>query len=319
MTGLPVRLAEVFAKGEFCHVAARTTRGPHLTPLVFVVSDDRLWVTTSRRSVKARAWKDDERVAGLVRDGERAVSFSGTITTYDALDAGTWRRGIARSSALARASLRFTQKNARFFAGYAIDARQVPLSWTPPGRVFVEIDIESAVLVRGDGVRGSFGLRREGPVASKRSFRRSPARRDALALLPSDLSSDLGLERDGVLAFDDGSRVVVTTARWADDEGMLSVVVPREAVEALGGGDAAGRGALVVERPSWWRAKRMTGAMLQGESGVYDPAQVGSGSRSVRDRIERVGADPASSVLVRIAPDRVVWWKGWESGSRMVA
>lgn len=319
MRGLAPAISDVLARGEFCHVAARSTRGPHLTPLVFAFSDDRLWITTSRGSVKGRAWRTDPRVAGLVRDGERAISFAGRVTTYDALDPSTWQRGIARSSALARASVRFTQKNARFFAGYAIDARHVPLSWTPPGRVFVEIEIERATLVRGDRVRASLGAHTDGSVASRRSFRRSAARRDSLAELPADLSSELGFERDGVLALDDGSDVVVVAARWIDDDGTASISVSRDVVSAMAGGDAAGRAALVVERPSWWRAKRMTGAMLQGEAGVFDPAQVGSGSRSVRDRIARAGADPESSVLVRLVPDRVVWWRGWESGSRMVA
>jgi Pyridoxamine 5'-phosphate oxidase len=315
---MPTAMLEVLANGGFCHVAARTSRGPHLTPLVFVYSDERLWLTTSRGSVKSRAWRADARVAGLVRDGERAVSFAGRVTAYDALDPGTWQRGIARSSALARASVRFTQKNARFFAGYAIDARHVPLSWTPPGRVFVEIEIERAVLVRGGRVRGRYGPRRDEAIASKRSFRRSSARRDAFGLLPADLSGDLGFERDGVLAFDDGFDVVVSAVGWLDDDGVIAVAVPREVLEAMGGTGDSGRGALVVERPSWWRAKRMTGAMLQGEAVVYDPAQVGSGSRSVGERIQRAGGHAETSALVRFAPDRVVWWRGWESGSRVV-
>jgi hypothetical protein len=319
MTDLPTTMLEVFEAGEFCHVAAGTQRGPHLTPLVFAISDGRLWLTTSRRSVKARAWRTNTRVAGLVRDGERSVSFAGTVTTYDALDPNSWQRSIARSPALARASVRFTQKNARFFAGYALDARHVPLSWTPPGRVFVEIRVERAVLVHGGQVRASFGPVVDGAIASKRAFRRSPPRPDAFAELPPDLSNDLAFDREGVLAFDDGSDVVVVPARWVEDEGRLWVSASRHVVAAMAGANGSGRCALVVERPSWWRAKRMMGAMLQGRGTVFDPAQVGSGSRSIQDRIARTGDDPASVVAIRVEPDRVVWWRGWQSGSRVVA
>jgi hypothetical protein len=247
------------------------------------------------------------------------VAFAGTITTYDALDPSTWQRGIGRSAALVRATVRFTQKNARFFAGYAVDARQVPLSWTPPGRAFVEIEIERAVLVRDGQVQASVGTGSEVAVASKRSFRRSTGRRDAFGELPAEVSDDLGDERDGVLAFDDGADITVMPARWTDEAGSLFVVVPRDVVAAIAGTDATGRAALVVERPSWWRASRMTGAMLQGEAALYEPAQLTSGGRSVGERIERLGGDPGSSVLVRVTPDRVVWWRGWESGSRVVA
>ena len=319
MTRLPVTMRDVLETGAFCHVAARTARGPHLTPLVFVWSDDRVWVTTSRGSVKARAWRADPRVAGLVRHGERAVAFAGTVAAYDVFEPGTWQRALARSPAVARATVRFTQRNARFFAGYAIDARRVPLSWTPPGRIFVEIEIERAVALGGDRVRASFGAGVGGEVASKRSFRRARPRPDALSMLPEDLSVDLRHERDGVLAIDADAAIAVVPARWTDEDGTLSAAVPREVLGAMGLSSATGRAALVVERPSWWRATRMTGAMLQGDADVYDPAQLGSGSRSVRDRIERVGRDRDAFALIRMRPDRVVWWRGWQSGSRVVA
>ena len=61
---------EVLDRGQFCAVAAMTPRGPHCTPLVFANSGARLWLTTSRRSVKARAWRTDPSVAGLVRSDE---------------------------------------------------------------------------------------------------------------------------------------------------------------------------------------------------------------------------------------------------------
>ena len=70
---------EVLDRGQFCAVAAMTPRGPHCTPLVFANSGARLWLTTSRRSVKARAWRTDPSVAGLVRSDDLAVTFTGTV------------------------------------------------------------------------------------------------------------------------------------------------------------------------------------------------------------------------------------------------
>ena len=62
--------------------------GPHCTPLVFAYSGGRLWLTTSRRSVKTRAWKTDPSAAGIVRHGGLTVAFTGTVKLYDALDPG---------------------------------------------------------------------------------------------------------------------------------------------------------------------------------------------------------------------------------------
>jgi len=46
---------QVLEDGQFCAVAAQTPNGPHCTPLVFAYSGARLWLTTSRGSVKARS------------------------------------------------------------------------------------------------------------------------------------------------------------------------------------------------------------------------------------------------------------------------
>jgi hypothetical protein len=317
MSALPSAFVDVLEGGDFCHVAAATGRGPHLTPLVFTLSDERLWVTTSRGSVKVRAWRIDPRVAGVVRHGDRSVSFSGTATTYDALDPLTWERGILRSAALGRATLRFTRKNARFFAGYALDARHVPLSWTPPGRVFVEISIERAALMSGERVEAAIGGG-AGSVTSKRAFRRLGPGPDPLDALPSDLGDDLSFEREAVVALDDGDGAAVGVARWTPEDGTIAVAVPRDLVGRFAGRSAEPRAALVLERASWWRARRMTGAMLQGPARVFDPAALRSGGRMASELIARSGADPGASLLVRLRPERVVWWRGWGSGSRVV-
>ena len=98
---------EVLDRGQFCAVAAMTPRGPHCTPLVFASSGARLWLTTSRRSVKARAWRTDPSVAGLVRSDDLAVTFTGTVRTYDALDRRTWAAAVAGATSIARATATF--------------------------------------------------------------------------------------------------------------------------------------------------------------------------------------------------------------------
>nr|MDP9329016.1 pyridoxamine 5'-phosphate oxidase family protein [Actinomycetota bacterium] len=81
MSFVSTAVQRVLEDGQFCAVAAPTPNGPHCTPLVFAYSGARIWLTTSRRSVKARAWRVDPLTAGLIRDGDLSVAFTGTVKT----------------------------------------------------------------------------------------------------------------------------------------------------------------------------------------------------------------------------------------------
>ncbi len=305
---------EVLRTGSFCHVAAPTGRGPHLTPLVFALSGDRLWLTTSRGSVKARAWRRDPRVAGLVRAEGASVAFGGRVRVYDLLDPETWGRGVLRTPALVAASVRFTRKNARFFAGYAVDAQRVPLAWTPPGRVFVEIEIERVALVDDFGVIERRG--RWSPSAiSIGSFRARASGAPAFATLPEPIREALTGVDQGVLALEGPAGGAVLPAHVAEEGSSLLVAVPREALELAGCDRPTIRAALAVDRPSSWRARHMTGATAMGDAELVVPELLASGARSALERIARTGAPAQESALVRLRPRRIVWWSGWTSGT----
>jgi nitroimidazol reductase NimA-like FMN-containing flavoprotein (pyridoxamine 5'-phosphate oxidase superfamily) len=311
MSFLSTAVQGVLEEGQFCAVATSTPRGPHCTPLVFAYSGGRIWLTTSRRSVKARAWRVDPGVSGLVRHGDMAVTFTGTVKTYDALDRGTWVSAVAGATSIARATAGFSRKNARFFAGYAFDAHQVPLAWTPPGRVFVGIDIERAALVDEDGVqegRGRWG----GAAAGHPTFRRSKAGSDAMAGLPGEVAGELGRSGAGSLALVGVRGPVVLPVQWAADDRSLYAALPSETLALAGAGPEAPM-ALTVDRASEWRARDMVGAMVQGTGACYVARELGSGSKTVRSIAEAM--HPAADSLIRITPERLVWWRGWSSGS----
>lgn len=310
MSFLSTAVQDVLDRGRFCAVAAITPRGPHCTPLVFANSGARLWLTTSRRSVKARAWRADPSVAGLVRSEDLAVTFTGTVRTYDALDRRTWAAAVAGATSIARATATFSAKNARFFAGYALDAKQVPLAWTPPGRVFVGVDLERTALADEHGVqegRGRWG----GAAGSHPTFRRAKGI-DALAELPAEIADGIGREGDGALAVVGERGLVVLPVRWRAETGALYAMLSAETL-ALSGAAADAPVALMVDRASVWRARDMVGAMFQGEAAFFVEGKVGSGSTSLRSVLGAPG-----EALVRVRPRRVVWWKGWSSGSAEV-
>jgi hypothetical protein len=312
---LSTAVQQVLSEGRFCAVATMTPAGPHCTPLVFASSGGRLWLTTSRGSVKARAWKADPAVAGLVRHGDLSVTFTGTVRTYDALDRSTWSQAVAGATSIARAGATFSRKNARFFAGYAFDARQVPFAWTPPGRVFVGIDIERTALLDGEGIqegRGRWG----GEAASRTTFRNVTAGEDPLLALPADVREALGTEGDGALTVAGARGSVVLPVRWRHEGSSLVAALPAETLELADAGSDAPV-ALTVDRAAEWRARDMVGAMVQGEGSFFLVGELGSGAKTARALATSIA--PSAGALVRIRPSRLVWWKGWTSGSAAVA
>jgi nitroimidazol reductase NimA-like FMN-containing flavoprotein (pyridoxamine 5'-phosphate oxidase superfamily) len=311
MSFLSTAVQQVLTDGRFCAVATTTPGGPHCTPLVFAYSGGRVWLTTSRGSVKTRAWKVDPSVAGMVRNGDLTVTFTGTVKTYDALNRGTWGAAVAGATSIARATGTFSKKNARFFAGYAFDARQVPLAWTPPGRVFVGIDLERTALLDEDGVqegRGRWG----GEAVSHGAFRQRKQGADPLAILPPEVSAPLGRSGEGALTVAGARGPVVLPVRWLADEHSLYAALPAESLALAGAGPDAAV-ALTVDEASEWRARDMTGAMVQGEGSFYVLRDVGSGAKTAG--AIATGLHPGADALVRITPTRLVWWRGWSSGS----
>lgn len=315
MSFLSTAVQQTLEQAPFCAIATVTARGPHCTPLVFAYSGGRIWLTTSRGSVKARAWREDPTTAGLARLGELAVTFTGTVRLYDALDRSTWGEAVAGATSIARATAMFSRKNARFFAGYAIDARQVPFAWTPPGRVFVGVDIERTALLDEDGVQEGRG-RWAGEVASHGSFRRSSKDDDPLAPVPAEIRERLGEEGQGSLTVVGERGPVVLPVRWRADAHALYAALPSETLALADAGPDADV-ALTVDVASEWRARDMAGAMVRGTGSCYADGQVGSGAKTLRTLAASI--DPAADALVRIAPRRTVWWQGWSSGSAELA
>lgn len=314
MTELPEAVASVLDGGEFCHVAAATPLGPHVTPMVFAAAAGRLWVTTSRGSVKARAWREDPRVAGVVRAGRDAVAFTGTAWRHDVLDPTSWSRSLREGPLLGLATARFTRKNARFFAGYAVDARRVPLAWTPPGRVFVELRIERTALVE-DGVPVHGWSDRSDGMPGLERFRAARTGPGALDPLSGDVRSALGTSGAGVLAVEGRDGPVVVPAAWVLDGAAVYAVLPEKTLALAGATTPSPRVALGVDRRSSWRARHMLGAMVRGDGAVHVIGRLSSGERSARAIAHAAGVVGDDVAVVRVRPERFVWWRGWESGT----
>jgi hypothetical protein len=315
VTAPPPEARRVLHDGILCHLAAPGPGGPHVTPVVFVLDGGRIWATVARGTAKARRWRREPLAAGLVRVGDLALTFRGPVTVHDALDPETWAVSILRAPQVTRASIRFSLKNARFFAGYARDAARVPLGWTPPGRVFVSVDLEAGALLDGASGEaaerwGEWGSR----VTSRRDFRATRRGWGPDRLLPDDIRPLLEVPGRGVVGLEGSRGPVVLPVGWARADGSYTAVLPRRFL-GLAGARPEGRAALVVDRPSAWRAARMRGVLLRGGVETYVPDRVRTGHEALLARARRTGHVPADPAVLRIHPDSAVWWRGWASAT----
>ena len=318
---VPWSARRILQQGVLCHLAVRTLDGPHLTPVVYVFDGGRVWLSTARSSVKARTWKEDRAVGGLVRAGEQAVAFRGRVKTYDAIDPLSWPAATAGGPWLVRAATRFTFKNARFFAGYAVDAGRVPLAWSPAGRLFARVGLDEGWVLGEDGAAAEAWGENEGRAASfRRAFQELSRARGIDLAVPVKIRRLLGAWGNGALALQpEGAGPVVLPVRWrrVAAEGAFDAVAPRRLVDATGAGpDVAA--ALTLDHASAWRASEMSGMLVRGKAALFAPRETRRGGAAVRDRIRLAGTpDDAveGSVLVRLRPSRVVWWRGWTGGT----
>ena len=310
---IPKAAVRVLDEGVLCYVAVRTAHGPHLTPLVYTFHAGRLWVTTARGSVKARAWRNAPEVAGMVRHGDMAITFRGRVATYDALDPLSWAGAVVSAPRLARAAAKFSLKNARFFAGYAVDANKVPLSWTPPGRVFAAIRLTAGRVIDGKDRRtlGRWGDWPAG-VDYHKEFRPLAQARGLDLRVPASVRKAIGASGRGALALEGAeSELTVLPAEWHRTGATYEAVLPASILE-LANARAESAAALTVDRASSWRAAAMTGLLLQGKAQLFSTEATTRGRKAL---LHRIGDATHPMALARIRPDRLVWWQGWTSGT----
>src|SRR5919197_387831 len=81
------RGASVLAGASFAYLAVETSSGPHVTPLLFAATPDRLWFGIGRGTLKARVLAKRPAVGVVVPGQEASVAISGEATLLDRLPA----------------------------------------------------------------------------------------------------------------------------------------------------------------------------------------------------------------------------------------
>lgn len=110
------KVARVLGGASFAYLAVETSTGPHVTPLLFAATPDRLWFGIGRGTLKARVLAKRPAVGVVVPGDEGSVAIRGEATLLDRLPAGF--------AELARAPFAlpaFASRNALEMAAFARD------------------------------------------------------------------------------------------------------------------------------------------------------------------------------------------------------
>jgi hypothetical protein len=309
MTSLPSAARKILNEGTLCYLAAPSPAGPHVTPVVFVLDGGRVWGTTGRSTTKAKLWRREPVAGGLVGFEGRWLVFRGGVTLYDALDPFTWPLSLRRGPRVASASVRFSLKNARFFAGYARDVTRVPLAWTPPGRVIFSIEVEAGG-VFGDEQElerwGSWGSEAQGLKAFRRATPGASGDK-----LPADVRGLLDEPGRGTVALASAEGPVVLPTRWTREGGTFFAKLPTRLLKLVEP-STQGPASLVIDRASSWRATEMKGVLIRGPASVYVASELRSGLSELGRHVDGLSDEDA---VLRIRPRTFVWWSGWASGT----
>jgi hypothetical protein len=211
------KAANLLAGASFAYLAVETSSGPHVTPLLFGVTPDRLWFGIGRGTVKARVLAKRPAV-GVVVPGEHAsLALRGEATLLDRLPASP--------AELARAPFAFPLFAARNALEMVVFARDVARERKQPQPLApLSVRIEAVDLLDGWPASAVLGwMTPGGPIAlpatydSRTERARAPAAplkeaggpRTAAACICVDESEGLGPHAKGGMLIRGQGRAVL--------------------------------------------------------------------------------------------------------------
>jgi hypothetical protein len=287
-------VAALLAATPYADVAVATRRGPHATPAAFAAADGRLWVVSSRRTVRVRAIRRTGMASALVRNGDRSVVVSGTASVLSPWPPSEAIALAAGALPATKAAALYTLRNLRIvLAGFAADLVTGAGDPTVYDRVLIAVDADRGMLIEGTEVLDTWGRwRHTARPAPPRSTRPAQALDDLLAGVPSVPAAALQRRDTAALGWLGPTGAVILPALGGVEEGRVQV-----SAAALDHVSADGRSEACITvhdsdaaRPSGYR-----GVVLRGDG-----------------RVTRRGARRAT---VSLEADRVSWWSGFRAGT----
>jgi hypothetical protein len=160
----------VLGGASFAYLAVETSSGPHVTPLLFAATPDRLWFGIGRGTLKARVLAKRP-VVGVVVPGEEAsVAIRGHATLLDRLPASP--------AELARAPFALPAYASRNAFEMAAFARDLARSASQPQQLSpLSVRADSLELLDGWPAEAVLGwMAPDGPIALPATWDEEPSR-----------------------------------------------------------------------------------------------------------------------------------------------
>lgn len=296
------QVAALLRATPYADVAVTTRTGPHITPAAFAAASGRLWVVSSRRTVRVRAIRRTGVASVLARHGERSVLVSGraaVLSPWPPHEALAMAEGALPA---ARAASLYTLRNLRLVvAGFGADMLMGAVDPTLYDRVLVCVDAERGMLIDDDEVLDSWGRWRSGAGSSTTGPRRAaplattvPPLDDLLAGVPDVSRTALRRSDTAALGWLGPDGPVALPAQ-ATLDGTAHLRVSSEALRLAGGDGARSDACLTLHDSDTLRPSGFRGVVLRGQG-----------------RVTRRGA---ARTGVALATDRVSWWSGFRAGT----
>jgi hypothetical protein len=272
-------VSRVTGRARFAYLAVDAAGGPHVTPVLFAATQDRLWFAVPRGTLKARVLAKRPEVGVLIPDRSSAVAVTGEGSLLDPVrpaSLGTRLPELARAPfALPSYGLR----NADELVGFARDAALQPVRSSAGDLVLVSVRPRTIELVP--------------PPPVPRPARRRPDVTEpletALAQLPGEIAALATRPGPAVLGWLTPRGPVALPAHWEPGRarvrwsGLAGLRPPTSGPACL---------CLDVTRGSGPGAKQ--GLLLRGR-----------GRADTRGAVRSVSVDP----------DRLTYWDGFETGT----
>jgi hypothetical protein len=171
------KVASVLGGASFAYLAVETSSGPHVTPLLFGATPDRLWFGIGRGTLKARALAKRPAVGVVVPGAEVSVAIRGEATLLDRLPAS-----LAELARTPFALPAFAARNVLEMAAFVRDVARrggQPQSLAP-----LSVRVETLDLLRGWPAQAVLGwMAPGGPIALPAKWD-APAKRARVPAAP---------------------------------------------------------------------------------------------------------------------------------------
>src|SRR5258708_3989748 len=287
-------VATLLAATAYADVAVDTRSGPHVTPAAFAGADGRLWVVSSRRTLRVRSVRRRHAASVLVRTGDRALVVSGSADVLS-----LWRPSetvglVINTVPVVRAATTYALRNAGLLVnGFLRDIVAGAGDLTLYDRVLVAIEPERGLLLDGDAVLDTWGRwGRVRPVERERIAVATPPLDDLLADLPAAVVGVLDSQAPASVGWTCPTGPVVLPALQSQADGRVQVATA--ALDAVGAPVRA-QACVTFHVADSVRPSSFRGVILRGEG-----------------RVVRRGA---ARTTLDVPPDRVTWWAAFRSGT----